>query len=224
MRRRGFTLVELLVVIAIISILGSMLFPVFASARQQARLTVCNSNLRQLHYALQMYASDSDGKYSTHQWVSAYACGRDMGGLLVYNWIENPAASWAKGLYPYIRQDSVYRCPSSKKPRSGGNLGPSPTSYVMTGSTIERTVDRVASPSEMVTLYDFKWLMPAAVANPAYGHDDVDQMGYCMGGPWDPHALRFNVLYLDGHTRLLTERKFQSEMNKEPLATRPGDW
>jgi len=35
--RSGFTLIELLVVIAIIAILGAILFPVFARAREKAR-------------------------------------------------------------------------------------------------------------------------------------------------------------------------------------------
>ena len=39
-RRYGFTLIELLVVIAIIGILASMVFPVFARARESARKAV----------------------------------------------------------------------------------------------------------------------------------------------------------------------------------------
>jgi prepilin-type N-terminal cleavage/methylation domain-containing protein len=38
----GFTLIELLVVIAIIAILAAILFPVFAQARESARLTQCS--------------------------------------------------------------------------------------------------------------------------------------------------------------------------------------
>ena len=59
-RRHGFTLIELLVVIAIIAILAAILFPVFARARESARTSACNSNLRQLGLAAHMYASDYD--------------------------------------------------------------------------------------------------------------------------------------------------------------------
>jgi len=59
--RRGFTLIELLVVIAIIAILAAILFPVFATARNQARKTQCISNLKQIGTAFGMYAEDYDG-------------------------------------------------------------------------------------------------------------------------------------------------------------------
>lgn len=58
--RSGFTLIELLVVIAIIAILAAILFPVFAQAREQARKTVCISNLKQINLAVQMYVQDYD--------------------------------------------------------------------------------------------------------------------------------------------------------------------
>jgi prepilin-type N-terminal cleavage/methylation domain-containing protein/prepilin-type processing-associated H-X9-DG protein len=63
LRRRAFTLIELLVVIAIIAILAAILFPVFAQARESARLTACLSNLKQLGLAVHMYAQDYDEEF-----------------------------------------------------------------------------------------------------------------------------------------------------------------
>ncbi len=56
---RGFTLIELLVVIAIIALLVSILLPSLASARNQARNTVCTSNLKSMALATQLYLNNN---------------------------------------------------------------------------------------------------------------------------------------------------------------------
>ena len=58
--RKGFTLIELLVVIAIIAILAAILFPVFAKAREKARMTSCLNNEKQIVTAALMYAQDNN--------------------------------------------------------------------------------------------------------------------------------------------------------------------
>lgn len=95
-RRRGFTLIELLVVIAVIAILGSILLPVFARAREKARTAVCQSNLKQLGMAWQMYASDYDG--------CACPCGMGMG-----------EEEWHERLRPYAKNDQICHCPSDSR-------------------------------------------------------------------------------------------------------------
>jgi len=61
--RKGFTLIELLVVIAIIAILAAILFPLFTKAREKARQSTCQSNVRQMLVAIQMNQNDNDGRY-----------------------------------------------------------------------------------------------------------------------------------------------------------------
>ncbi len=57
----GFTLIELLIVIAIIAVLAAILFPVFASARKDARMATSVSNLHQCGIALRLYMDDYGG-------------------------------------------------------------------------------------------------------------------------------------------------------------------
>ena len=60
-RAAGFTLVELLVVIGIIAILMGMLLPALSRAMVAARKVQCMSNMRQVFYALEMYANANKG-------------------------------------------------------------------------------------------------------------------------------------------------------------------
>ena len=91
----GFTLVELLVVISIIAVLVAVLLPSLRSAREQAKATLCLSNMRQMGLASSMY---SDGN---HDYFPLSAHGAQD-------------AVWVRTLQPYAGNDLLYRCPTDR--------------------------------------------------------------------------------------------------------------
>lgn len=74
---RAFTLIELLVVIVIVVILAAIIFPVFARAREEARKTVCLSNIRQWATGITLYVQDFDEVMPTaaiNYWDASDVC------------------------------------------------------------------------------------------------------------------------------------------------------
>ncbi|MBU0610243.1 MAG: DUF1559 domain-containing protein [Armatimonadetes bacterium] len=100
--RKGFTLIELLVVIAIIAILASILFPVFARAREKARQTSCLANVKQLVLGMNMYAQDYDESLPRGAF--------DVDGT----WGNADDTSWRVVILPYVKNVQIYQCPSKK--------------------------------------------------------------------------------------------------------------
>jgi len=62
-RRSGFTLIELLVVIAVIAVLLAILLPALRKVRVITKRLTCQSNLKQIAVAWNMYLDDNDGRF-----------------------------------------------------------------------------------------------------------------------------------------------------------------
>jgi prepilin-type processing-associated H-X9-DG protein len=95
MMKKGFTLIELLVLISIIIILVSILLPSLSLAREQARSTICKSNLHNIGNISSVYWYNND----------------------IYLW--DPQIEWINVLYQYNNIErkldyfgSIMDCPS----------------------------------------------------------------------------------------------------------------
>lgn len=101
--QQGFTLIELLVVIAIIAILAAILFPVFARARENARRSNCQSNLKQIALGIKQYVQDYDELFPLK-------CAPCVGGP------GTTGKGWSQMIQPYVKSTQILQCPSEPNP------------------------------------------------------------------------------------------------------------
>lgn len=122
-KKAGFTLIELLVVIAIIALLLAILLPALNRAREQAKRTVCQTNMKSMCTAVVIFADDNDGQVpplrlregkpdnvqENNHWARWWHT--DEGISDPAKWVDywNLGFLWRDG---YIRQGEVFYCPS----------------------------------------------------------------------------------------------------------------
>jgi prepilin-type N-terminal cleavage/methylation domain-containing protein/prepilin-type processing-associated H-X9-DG protein len=199
--KQGFTLIELLVVIAIIAILASILFPVFARARENARRSSCSSNLKQIGLGIMQYSQDYDEKYPA-----------------VYS--ENPLRGWFYVIQPYTKSYQLFNCPSAGTlpPYNGemwpGDEGLSYGMNVISENTYPPvlSIAQVTKPSETILAGDSvnnvrlcpegypiaTWGVPTSPRLPAYRHLETN-----------------NILFFDGHVKSMRKAQLQETAASE---------
>ncbi|HCU36465.1 MAG TPA: hypothetical protein DGT21_13750 [Armatimonadetes bacterium] len=191
-RDRGFTLIELLVVIAIIAILAAILFPVFARAREKARQSSCQSNLKQIGLAWHMYAQDYDEMHL-----------RAHGG-------EDQRPLWTDAVAPYIKNTQLFICPSERNRVMSG--GYDPVQQVTTGYGIYcahfgQSMGQYNHPAETCIVVDatgFRTHIPVCGLNLSGGSTCADGS---VGFVATRHNGMANFLFMDGHVKAYNPRQ-----------------
>ncbi len=224
--RKGFTLIELLVVIAIIAILAAILFPVFAKAREKARMTACLSNLKQIGLAFNMYSQDYDDNF-----VGCYT--------------GYPDYTWPGALYPYVKNTNLFDCPSrvpdvpwdndhylrpplnvwycNRAPAYGFNL--SYGQYDDPGNIMANGPGRawgygvsrlsaIAYPAECIWCADSRFYDPGT-----YGYTIADSVVvHVLWESPDPrHNDGCNVSFMDGHAKWYNWRALMYDATLRPM-------
>ena len=227
-KREGFTLIELLVVIAIIAILAAILFPVFSKAREKARTSSCQSNLKQLALGVLMYVQDYDDEFPP----DAIPGGTSQFGF--------PYLAWPDLIYPYVKNAQIFRCPSAKTSIVGyvgtyrcrgyplytgweDGLFMSATECptyccigAPSGGSGPADQARIIEPAQTAMLWDA--LNPPKSANIYYlpGGAGYSPNQYYLD---ERHNDGFNLAYADGHVKWLRASSCKLGM----WTVRPGD-
>lgn len=120
---KGFTLVELLVVISIIAILLAVLMPALSKARDQAKVAVCKTNIRQLAMAHVMYLNQNN-----YKGLVSDAAGAEYWMTQLTPYLEQNKIAKGQGIsntQDLSKQMRIIKCASTAPPKtsSGGVAG-----------------------------------------------------------------------------------------------------
>ena len=201
--KSGFTLIELLVVIAIIAILAAILFPVFARAREAARKSSCQNNLKECAIALHTYWNDYDATLPSSANVNVrgattwntddYRTFATTLGRIPPAQDQRPQ-TWAQMLYSSMKNKDIIFCPSDSRNSNKSDSGP--VSYYWK-TAVDRAWFGNNAGNKWQKESDFGYVSDQIVLFEAAGfHSGV------TNGVSD--EVQINVAFLDTHCKYVT--------------------
>ncbi len=209
--KRAFTLVEILIVLFVIGVLAALLFPAFERARQNARRSSCQSNLKQIGLGLLQYQRDYDEKAPFD-----YA---DSDGSGAYN--PNFDAGWMQILQPYIKSTQVFQCPSEPLPYNPPQQATdywysAPVSQVGNMASIDKPAqtvmcgDGVGMPAAFLATHG-ALAYNGDAPSLKYNRDIWDITEATRGQGGRRHGDGMNFLFCDGHVKWLKSETVGAE-------------
>jgi type II secretory pathway pseudopilin PulG len=161
-------LIEVLVVVAIIALLVSILLPSLSRARAQARMVLCQSNIKQVCNAFAMYAVDTKGRFpgargdNEADWLGGSNSSGGQPKIYGPSGSRGRMPEWGT-IYRYMnKQKFAYVCPDDRVPRTSDPRSPQYYSYtsnlLLSGAKPEMAigghVPREAGPPPFLANYD----------------------------------------------------------------------
>ncbi len=209
-RRRAFSRFEALALCSVALLSGAALLPaiaqgsifdVFGRARENARSSSCQSNLKQLGLGVLQYVQDYDEKYPP-----ATTTDKTLG---------NSGYGWAGLIQPYIKSTQIYQCPSEKHPgvSNPDTTKPGYTDYWLNSRMTGQELASINEPARILLSGDGDGGSPASTAR-----YNIPALPYSWrttpGSPARRHVNQANYCFADGHVKRLAP----SEVTMAPLA------